>query len=196
MAEQFLSIISDFGYLGIFLLMTLESTVFPIPSELVMIPAGYLAYKGQMNPYLAILAGTLGSLCGAMINYTASRKWGREFLVRNGKYLLLNEQKLHKMDVFFAKYGEIGTFFGRLLPVVRHYISIPAGLTSMNVARFSLFTTLGAAIWMVVLVWLGYFLGDNQKLVKEYLHLFLVAIAVMVIGYAYYRYKKGERLED
>jgi membrane protein DedA with SNARE-associated domain len=136
MAEQFLSIINDFGYLGIFLLMTLESTVFPIPSELVMIPAGYLAFKGDMNPYLAIFAGTLGSVMGAMINYTVSRKWGREFLVRNGKYLLLNEQKLHKMDIFFAKYGEIGTFLGRLLPVVRHYISIPAGLTSMNVTKF------------------------------------------------------------
>lgn len=193
LAQFFVQIINDWGYIGIFLLMTLESTVFPIPSELIMIPAGYLAHQGQMSGALSIIAGTAGSLTGAMINYIVSRRYGRSFLWNHGKKILVSRRRLAQMDYFFRRYGEATTFLGRLVPVARHYISIPAGIAKMRLWKFMLYTTLGAGLWTVVLTTLGYFVGNNMQTIKEYTHLFtffvLFACVLVVIYYVAKRLK-------
>ena len=130
--------IGAMGYPGIFILMAMESSVIPIPSELVMPPAGYLAQQGQMNAFIAILCGTVGSLVGAYANYFAARHLGRPLVLKYGKYVWISEEKFSRVESFFLKHGEISTFIGRLLPVVRHLISLPAGLSGMNHLRLSL----------------------------------------------------------
>jgi len=159
--------IGTVGYLGIFFLMFLESSFFPFPSEIVMIPAGYLAFKGEMNIYLAILAGVFGSVAGAIFNYYLALHFGRKFLLKYGKYFFLKEESLNKLEIFFSRHGEVSTFNGRLIPGIRQYISLPAGLSKMNIYKFSLFTALGAGVWVIVLASLGYFLGSNEDMVKE-----------------------------
>ena len=130
--------IGTLGYPGIFLLMAMESSIVPVPSELVMPPAGYLAQQGEMHIGLAILVGTLGSLIGAYANYYAAHYLGRPLLYRYGRYVLISPEKLGRMEEFFRRHGEISTFIGRLLPVVRRLISLPAGLAGMNHLKFSL----------------------------------------------------------
>jgi membrane protein DedA with SNARE-associated domain len=134
-----LATVNGWGYAGIFVLMALESTVLPIPSELVVIPAGYLAYQGEMNVGLIFLASTLGSLAGAFVNYAFALLVGRPFLERYGRWFFVRPELLHKTDAFFARHGAISTFTGRLVPGIRHLISLPAGLTRMNVLAFSLY---------------------------------------------------------
>ena len=124
--------IGSWGYVGIFCLMFLESSFFPFPSEVVMIPAGYLAHKGEMSLIGALLAGIGGSLTGALFNYYLSVKLGRKLLLKYGNYVWFGEEKLEKLEAFFKKHGEISIFNGRLIPGIRQYISIPAGLAHMN----------------------------------------------------------------
>src|SRR3569623_1958218 len=139
--------------------MALESSIFPFPSEVVMIPAGYLAYKGEMKLALAILTGIAGTLTGAQINNWLAMKLGLPILQRFGKYVLIKEHTLQRMEDFFARHGHISTFTGRLIPAVRQYISLPAGLARMNLAVFSFYTSLRAGIWGTILAVLGYTLG-------------------------------------
>jgi len=160
--------IGAMGYTGIFLLMAMESSVFPIPSEIVMPPAGYLAQQGKMDMTLVILSGTLGSLAGAYANYFVARWLGRPLLIRYGQYVWITEEHFNRVETFFLSHGEISTFVGRLLPVVRHLISLPAGLANMNHLKFTFYTLLGAAIWVSVLSWIGYFIGENQELIVRY----------------------------
>ncbi len=195
LAQFFVEIVNEWGYLGIFILMTLESTVFPIPSELVMIPAGYLAHQGELSATLSVIAGTAGSLAGALINYIVSRRYGRSFLWNHGRKILVSRRRLAQMDYFFRRYGEVTTFLGRLIPVARHYISIPAGLAKMRLWRFMLFTSLGAFVWMVILTMLGYFIGNNIEEIKKYTHLFgYAAIAAALIMTAYYYFGKKRKI--
>ncbi|MDX9960245.1 MAG: DedA family protein [Aliarcobacter sp.] len=181
--------VGSLGYLGIFLMMFLESSFFPFPSEVVMIPAGYLAYKGEMNIYIAIVAGILGSLAGALFNYYLAIKFGRKFLIKYGKYFFIKEPTIIKMEEFFKSHGHISTFSGRLIPAVRQYISFPAGLARMNLFIFCIYTSLGAGIWVIILTLLGYFLGGNEALIKEYLHIIIVTILILlaVLGFFYYK---------
>ena len=126
--------IGQFGYPGIVLLMFLESSCFPFPSELVMIPAGYLAYQGEMNFWMVVALGIVGSWLGALFNYYLAMKLGRPLLLKWGKYFFVSQPNFEKGERFFQKHGEIGTFTGRLIPVIRQYISLPAGLVRMNLA--------------------------------------------------------------
>jgi membrane protein DedA with SNARE-associated domain len=160
--------IGALGYPGIFLLMAMESSLVPVPSELVMPPAGYLAHQGLMNPWIAIFAGTTGSLAGAYANYYCARHLGRPLILKYGKYILIPPEKFKRVESFFLRHGEISTFIGRLLPVIRHLISIPAGLSGMNHVRFSAYTLLGAFIWCSVLTGIGYAIGRNQELIVAY----------------------------
>lgn len=182
--------IGDLGYFGIFILMFLESTVFPIPSEVVMIPAGYLAHKGEMNIYIVILLGILGSLGGALFNYYFALKFGRKFLMKYGKYFLVSHESIEKTEKFFKNHGHISTFSGRLIPGLRHYISLPAGLARMNLFIFCLYTTLGATIWVIILTLLGYYIGDNEELVKEYLRYLIVGLLLCLALLGFWYYKK------
>lgn len=164
------NVVSDLGYLGIVLLMFLESSFFPFPSEVVMIPAGYLSSTGSMNLFLVIVCGTVGSVLGATFNYYIGYKLGRPLLIKYGKYLFLNEKNLLKVEKLFNEHGEIATFIGRLIPGVRQYISLPPGVTRMCFIRFVIFTAAGAAIWVTILSLLGFFVGLNQTLIQQYLH--------------------------
>ena len=141
--------------------MFLESSFFPFPSEVAMIPAGYLAHQGQMSLVLAWCAGTAGSLAGAVFNYYLCYFFGRELVLKYGKYVGITKVKMRKFEAFFKRHGEISTFNCRLIPGIRQYISLPAGLAKMNLFKFSLYTTLGAGIWVAILLAVGWYLGKN-----------------------------------
>jgi membrane protein DedA with SNARE-associated domain len=182
-----LGVAGTISYPGIFLLMLLESSFFPFPSEVVMIPAGFLAYQGEMNAYLALIAGTSGSLAGAAFNFYLAKRWGRPLLLKFGKYFFFGPETLNKIDHYFAVHGEISTFNGRLIPGVRQYISLPAGLARMHFGKFILFTGLGAGIWVTILTALGYFLGSREELLRENLHnIVLAALLFVVVSTAIY----------
>lgn len=185
--------IGSLGYVGIFVLMFLESSFFPFPSEVVMIPAGYLSYKGEMNIFVAVVFGILGSVAGALFNYFLASKFGRAFLLKYGKYIFVKEETLLKLEDFFEKHGHISTFNGRLIPGIRQYISLPAGLANMHLGKFTLYTALGAGIWVVVLALLGYFLGQNEDLIHKYLKeiTFITLAIIALITFAYYKYQKS-----
>lgn len=155
------------GYPGIVLLMALESSFFPVPSELVMPPAGYLAAQGRMNAPLALAAGIAGSLLGALFNYFLSARLGRALLHRYSRYVLVSERSLEKSEAFFRRHGEIGTFVGRLIPVIRHLISVPAGLARMRLDRFVLYTAAGAGIWCAILTYIGWYLGKHADVLAR-----------------------------
>lgn len=180
--------VGSLGYTGIFIMMFLESSFFPFPSEVVMIPAGYLAYKGEMNIFLVVFFGILGSLAGAIFNYYFALKLGRVFLLKYGKYFFIKDETIFKMEEFFSKHGHISTFFGRLIPVVRQYISLPAGLSKMNLFVFSIYTSLGAGIWVIILTLLGYFLGGNEELLKEYLHQIVISLLIIIAIFSFIYY--------
>jgi len=191
--DWLLATILKFGYTGIFLLMAMESSVIPIPSEFVMPPAGYWAAEGKMNMVVAILCGTAGSLVGAYVNYFAARYLGRPLLLKYGKYVWITEEKFARVETFFHKHGEISTFIGRLLPVVRHLISLPAGLAGMHHWKFALYTLLGAGIWCTVLTLIGYVIGENQELIVKYSHQAVIGVVIfsaVLIAVYVWRHKK------
>ena len=187
--------IGAMGYPGIFLLMAMESSVIPVPSELVMPPAGYLAHEGQMNIWVSIFMGTLGSLVGAYANYFVSHWLGRPLVIKYGKYVWITEEKFAKVEGFFLRHGEISTFIGRLLPVIRHLISIPAGLAGMNHLRFTLYTLAGAGIWCTILAWIGWFIGKEQALIMRYSHQAVIGViifsAILITVYVWRHKKKS-----
>lgn len=195
--QWLLDTIGTMGYPGIFLLMAMESSIIPVPSELVMPPAGYLAYQGKMSMAVAILCGTVGSLAGAYANYYASHYLGRPLILKYGKYVLIPPDKFERVEKFFLKHGEISTFIGRLLPVVRHLISIPAGLAGMNHLKFSLYTLAGAGIWCTILTWIGYAIGENQQLIMQYSHQALVWVLLfsllLVAAYVWRLRRNGSK---
>ncbi|MEI7958093.1 MAG: DedA family protein [Verrucomicrobiota bacterium] len=147
--------VNQWGYPGIVLLMAMESSIFPVPSEVVIPPAAFLIAQGKMSFWGVVLAGTLGSYLGSAITYWVARWLGRAVVVRWGKYIFVSEQKLTMAEHWMHRYEAGGIFFARLLPVIRHLISIPAGIVRMGFGMFSLMTVVGSFIWCIVLAWLG-----------------------------------------
>jgi len=184
------------GYAGVVLLMFLESSFVPFPSELVMPQAGYLASQGRMNAAIAVAMGVFGSWLGALLNYYLALRLGRAFFLKYGRYLLCPPPTFAKVEAFFQRHGEIGTFTGRLVPVVRQYISLPAGLARMNMARFLFFTGLGSGIWVTILTAIGYVAGRNQELIRQYTREWtiwlMVFCAVLLVAYTRMRRRRGE----
>ncbi len=190
-------IVGQWGYSGIVALMFLESSFFPFPSEVVVPPAAYLAANGEMNIALVILAGIAGSLLGAIFNYALALKFGRPFFERYGRYLLISPKSLDKAELFFARHGEFSTFIGRLLPGIRQYISLPAGLARMNIGAFAIATALGAGIWVAVLAGAGYWFGRNEAMVLENLHrITLFTIFFCLISIAIYWWLKVRKKDQ
>jgi len=186
MLERFidwlLKTLLDLGYPGIIALMAMESSILPVPSELVMPPAGYWAAKGQMSFPIALLCGVVGSIIGALANYYGAQLIGRPLIQRYGKYVLLSEKNLLRSERFFAEHGEISTLIGRLFPVIRHLISIPAGLHRMPLPKFILYTAVGAAVWCAILTWIGYFLGQHEGVLRtEEIHRYVTWAMVVLI---------------
>src|SRR4030042_910246 len=190
------------GFILIFLFMTIESSFIPFPSEVIMIPAGFLAYRGELtfgDPHIdaliAILCGMTGSMAGAFINYYIALLLGRPFIYRYGKYFFINPQLFSRAEEVFLEYGEITTFVCRLLPGIRQLISLPAGLARMPLIKFVLFTALGAGIWSVILTWIGYYLGSlttemtyarlvykGKDILKEnYIWIFLGLVVIVAV---------------
>lgn len=190
------------GYPGIILLMALESSFFPFPSEVVIPPAAYLASKGHFSLLGVIISGVIGSLLGAFFNYYLAFRLGRPALSRlaerYGRLFFFTPETLVKVEIFFERHGHISTFVGRLLPGIRQYISLPAGLGRMNPWLFSLYTALGAGLWVIILALLGYFLGANEELLNRWFHKTSVLLAIfclLLVGGYYYRYRRqrGEK---
>lgn len=187
-----MSVVGTGGYPGIVLLMAMESSVFPVPSELVIPPAAYFASQGKMSYLGVILAGTLGSWIGAAATYWVSATLGRGFLLRYGKFFFVPPEKLVMAETWVQEYGTAGVFFARLLPVVRHLIGIPAGLCHMNFWAFSWTTIVGSAMWCSVLAWFGpqiitpEMFQDADSMVKALKHrTHMVAALVALIAVLY-----------
>lgn len=207
--DWIVGIVGQWGYIGIVIMMFLESSCFPFPSEVVMIPAGYLASPAylnsaayvaghEMNLWVAIAMGIIGSWLGALFNYYLALLLGRPLLLKWGKYLLISEKNFEKGEKFFRSHGEISTFTGRLIPVIRQYISLPAGIARMNMAHFLFWTGLGAGIWVTILAAIGYVAGQNRELIEKYSReatiLALFGCAVIVIAYIIiHRRRKARR---
>jgi len=190
--------LDSWGYPLIVLMMAMESTVLPLPSELIIPPAAHLAHvstNGKLTVLGIIIAGTLGSWLGATIMYWTARLAGRPLLLRYGRYVLVSPEKIEGAERWAAHFGSMGVFISRLLPVVRHLIGIPAGVVRMDYKLFSLFTLLGSGIWCAILAWLGIRIGQDQ-MKGEYHHIvMLVSVAVVALGGVYYffvhRHMKG-----
>lgn len=195
-SQEILNLIAKLGYLGIFLGMTVESSFIPFPSEIILIPAGALISKGQMSLVPVFLAGLMGSLVGAAINYSIALFLGRDvidaIISKYGKFLLLNKKKLKSYDDFFRKHGEITTFIGRLIPGVRQIISLPAGFARMNFFKFMSYTALGAGIWTLILILLGYFFHSNYEFILRNIEV-LVSLISLLIVISYWVSKKRHR---
>lgn len=194
----FFSIFSQLNYPSIIALMTIESSFIPFPSELVIPPAAYLAQQGVLNIYLVVTCGTLGSLIGALINYFLALTLGRAVIYRLAntkiaKLLLINERKIKYTEEYFLKYDKLATFIGRLVFEIRQLISIPAGLSKMNIWNFILYTTLGSFIWNIILAFLGYFFGANQEIFKTYYKEFSIGSIIIFAAIIFFIIHKNKK---
>ena len=207
------SLLGNLNYATVFFLMLLESTVIPVPSELVVSPAAYHAAGGNINVFLIILFATLGADCGATINYVAGYYLGRPIIYRfaNSKWghlCLLNQEKVEKSEKYFYNHGMVATITGRLIPGIRHLISIPAGLAKMNYWMFLLYTTIGAGIWNCILAALGWYLYSvvpedqlNDKILEygEYIKFIIIGLVALAIIYfvaKHYLKKRKNRADN
>jgi len=182
----FTEIIKTLSYTGVFILMTLESMVAPVPSEGVMPFAGYLVSTGHFSMLGVVVWSSVGSIVGSVISYYMGYYGGKPVVLKFGKYLLLDKEHLDMTEKFFAKYGEKTIFICRFVPVVRHFISIPAGIGKMNMFKFSIYTLAGAALWNLFLAYLGYWLAERWELVhhfSRYLDYLVVAGALIFLVY-------------
>jgi len=190
-ASLITKIISDSGYLGVSLLMALESACIPIPSEVIMPFSGFLAASGKFSFLPLVIFGACGNLIGSIVAYIVGIYGGRKFIARYGKYILLREEELDKSEKFFVKYGSLSIFFGRLLPIIRTFISLPAGIAKMPFWKFCFYTFFGSLIWSGFLAYVGVLLGRNWQNIEGYFRKFDWAIGVLlIIGIIYFIYKK------
>lgn len=196
-------IMSKLGYFGVFFLMMLESMVFPMPSELVMPFAGFLVAQGRFNMLYVFIFSLLGSITGSLISYYAGKYGGNRLVVKFGKYLFLDVSDLKRAEDLFKKRGEKVIFIARFIPVVRHLISIPAGIGKMNLKKFCVYTLIGASIWNMFLAYLGYLLGENWDKIRYYTEPISIAVVILLAaGLVYFIYhhiknkKKNKTLEN
>ena len=189
--DIFVKIIETGGYAGVTFLMALESMVAPVPSEGVMPFAGFLWFEGKMSFGAIVFFSTLGSVIGSLISYYIGFYGGEPFVNKYGKYVLLNPKHLEQTNKFFEKFGGKTVFVGRFIPVVRHLISIPAGVAKMNVFRFTIDTALGAALWNAFSAYLGYILGENWLQIRKYTeYLDIVLVLAILATVAYWIHKR------
>jgi len=160
--------------------MVAESALIPIPSEIIMPFSGYLASTGKFNPIFVVMAGSIGNLVGSLIAYFVGLRLGREFILRYGKYVLLKKSHLELTESYFKKYGNRSTFISRLLPAVRTYISLPAGVARMDLKKFAGYTLLGSIIWNAMLTYVGITLGQEWSKIRQYSH-YIDAVVVLVV---------------
>lgn len=172
--------ISSLGYWGVAIMMAIESAAIPLPSEIIMPFAGYLVSQGKFTLLGITLAGSIGSVAGSVLAWWVGVKGGRKFIEKYGKYILLSRHDLNIADNFFKKYGVATVFFSRMLPVVRTFISLPAGIAKMNLSKFIIYTFLGSLPWCFFLGYIGKKLGDNWDTLGAYFHKFDLAIGIII----------------
>ncbi len=200
LAQLVIQTIDAIGYGGVFSLMAAESCGILMPSEVIMPFSGFLVALGKMSFWPVVMLGALGNLAGSLLAYYIGYKGGRPLIEKYGKYIFLNKHDLDLSEKWFGKHGELVVFAGRLLPVVRTYVSFPAGVAKMDIKKFSFYTLLGALIWSGLFAWLGVKMGDNWELIKAKLHNFdlaiavLVAVAVILFIIKQYRKKRARKL--
>ncbi|HTZ52615.1 MAG TPA: DedA family protein [Spirochaetia bacterium] len=175
-------VIGSIGYVGVFLLMTAESMILPVPSEAVMPFAGFVIAEGTLGWAGVITGATLGSICGSLVGYVIGKFGGRPFLSRFGKFVLLDQSDLAATDRFFQRRGSLTILVSRFIPIVRHLISIPAGMASMNLLPFVVFTVLGAGLWNTFLAWCGFQLQKNWGTVLRYSHWIDIGVVVLLVA--------------
>lgn len=200
LASWIISIISSTGYAGIFILMAIESALIPLPSEITMPFAGSLVSSGRFGLIWVVLAGTLGNLGGSLLAY-ALGFWGQERIVRQvirkyGKYILISEHEFDRAEKWFRKYGEAIVFSSRLMPVVRTFISLPAGIAKMNLTKFIIYTTMGSFLWSFLLTWIGMKLGENWKTLEVYFQKFdIFIVSFLGLGVFFYFIHKYRQIK-
>lgn len=186
--------IAFLGYGGVLFFMALESACIPIPSEVIMPLSGYLAYKGALDPVGAVLAGSLGSMLGSLAAYYAGLRFGRPFIVRYGRYIFMKEEDLERAERWFSRYGGKATLISRMVPVLRTFISLPAGIGRMEIKRFTAYSFVGSIPWCALLVYLGYVLGDSWRVIFDsyghYVDYAVIAGIVGVFVYIFYKRRK------
>jgi membrane protein DedA with SNARE-associated domain len=181
LAVFIISVISQTGYLGIVLLMAIESACIPLPSEVIMPFSGYLVFTGRFRLLWVGLAGAVGCNLGSLVAYYVGSLGGRPLVEKYGRWLLVTHHDLELADRFFARYGDWAVFIARLLPVIRTFIAFPAGVSRMNVARFHLYTFLGSLPWCLVLAYAGFKLGERWMTLREYFHRFDAVLGVVIV---------------
>ena len=189
---------ANLNYFTVALLMAIESTFLPMPSEIVIPFAAYKAGQGELNVFLVVLFGTIGALCGSLINYALAYYLGRPVVYRLaeskfGKVFLLSREKVQHAENYFLKNGKTSTFIGRLVPGIRHLISIPAGLARMNLRDFIIYTFVGAGIWNIILAMIGYYLYEMREQIYPYLVHILIAMGVIFVAYLFYKNWKNKK---
>jgi membrane protein DedA with SNARE-associated domain len=192
---------ANLNYFTVGLLMAIESTFIPLPSEVVIPFAAYKAGQGDMNVFIVIFAGTVGALCGSLINYTLAYYLGRPLVYRFadsklGKVFLLSKEKIIHSEEFFIRNGKTSTFVGRLIPGVRHLISIPAGLAKMNLRDFMLFTFVGAGIWNIILAIIGFYLYEIREQIFPYVGYIMLALGVLFVAYLIIKSRMSKKAKN
>jgi membrane protein DedA with SNARE-associated domain len=182
LARIIISVISELGYAGIVLLMGIESACIPLPSEVIMPFSGYLVSTGRFQMVWVAVAGALGCNFGSVIAYYAGVKGGRPLAEKYGRYLLVSRRDLEMADHFFSRHGDLAVFLARLLPVVRTFIALPAGIARMNFVRFNIYTFLGSLPWCWGLAYVGYKLGPRWPILREYFHRFDAVIGFFIVA--------------
>ena len=196
LVEHIINLIAAGGYPIIAFLMALESMITPVPSEAVMPFAGFLVNEGKLSFGLVVLFATIGSLIGSFISYYAGAYGGKPFIKRFGKYFFLDLHHLELTEKFFKKYGEGTVFLSRFIPVIRHLISIPAGVGRMNPARFFIYTLLGAAAWNAILTYVGFLMKDRWKEILRYtevLDMLMVSAIIIIVALFFYKHRAAGR---
>ena len=195
--EYAISVMSAAGYFGLFILMALESMIFPVPSEAVMPFAGYLVFQGRFDFLIALIVSSLGSVFGSLLSYYIGFYGGRPFVLKYGKYFFIENEHLEWTENWFRKQGQITICISRFIPVVRHLISIPAGIAKMAVPKFVLYTFLGATIWNLILLYAGFKLGEHWDKIHQYSkQLDVLFIAVVMLFFAYFIWKHHKRKNE
>lgn len=192
--EYIINVVSAWGYWGVGIGMMLESACMPIPSEIVLPLGGYMAYTGRLTFWAAVFAGVLGGLIGSIVAYVVGYYGGRPFIIKYGKYILINQNDFEKADKWFNKYGQITVFTSRLLPIIRTFISLPAGIARVDFKRFVFYTILGSLPWSIALTYAGFALGQNWRTIKASLSwlddMIIAVLLILVVYYIYNHIKK------
>lgn len=196
LAQFVIYIISLFGYFGVFLAMAIESACIPLPSEIILPFTGYMVFAGRFGLWQATVAATLGNLFGALVAYYIGLWGGRPFIKRFGHYIFIHERELARTEEMFNRHGELTVFIGRILPVVRTFISLPAGIARMNPVKMSIYTIAGALPWCLMLILVGQKLGENWNTLKPLFHRLDLVIGILILLIIVYQLVKAKILED